>query len=109
MLLRTFERRVMKNPLVESCDPPGRGVGWRTWSPFQSVAVRNICAQMRARELSTVVCRGMLYGGWCAVSLAMPLQLLGWGLVAKRLDAVVAIASAGLIVVHVACIPVWRG
>ncbi|WP_265595698.1 hypothetical protein [Verrucomicrobium sp. BvORR106] len=74
-----------------------------TWAPFQSAAVREICAHMTEAEKAGAAARAALYGLWVAVSLSIPLP---WVFMAKS-HWVMAICVL-LIVTHLACIPVWH-
>lgn len=74
-----------------------------TWSPFQSPAVREICSHMTEAEKSGAAARAALYGVWCAVSFAVPLPLAF--LVESKWLMLIAVL---LIVIHLACIPVWH-
>ncbi len=44
-----------------------------TWSPFQSVETREICAHLTPAELSAVLLRSRRYGRCCAFTFALPL------------------------------------
>ena len=45
---------------------------WRTWSPFQSPQVREICAHMTEAERREVTLRGTLFGIWNAATFFVP-------------------------------------
>ena len=88
--------------------PAGRGGNWKTWAPFQSETVREICANMTPEEKSKNTRIGFLYGLWCAVTVAMPLQFtaMSWAVEKFRLSyAVVAVVLLGI---HVAAIRPFR-
>ena len=85
-----------------------RGVDWKTWAPFQSETVREICANMTPEEKSKNTRIGFLYGLWCAVTVALPLQFtaMSWAMEKFRLSyAVVAVVLLGI---HVAAIRPFR-
>ena len=75
---------------------------WKTWSPFQSPEVRKICAHMTDTEKVKASRRGGFYGLWVAATFAGPLAFA----IVERSQLVIVIVAA-LIVVHIACIPVW--
>jgi len=50
----------------------------------------------------------MLYGLWCAVSVALPMQLIAIGFMTNNLNLLVAIPGGMLLVAHVAGIPIWQ-
>jgi hypothetical protein len=95
------------NPFEAPKTAPAAPGGWKTWSPFQSKTVRNICANMTDSEKSAATRRGMLYGVWCAVSIALPLQFIAIGFVTGNLNPTLGVGGALLIVAHIACIPIW--
>jgi len=76
---------------------------WKTWSPFQSPEVRDICAHMTDAERAEVSQRGGGYGLWVAATFALP---LAFALTYRSLVAIV-IASI-LVTVHIVCIPIWQ-
>lgn len=76
---------------------------WKTWAPFQSPEVREICAHMTDTEKAEVSRRGGLYGLWVAATFGGPLPFA----IVYGHPALIAIAAV-LIVVHIACIPVWQ-
>jgi len=49
-------------------------MSWKTWSPFQSPEVKEICAHMTLEERTALTWRGALYGLWCAATFAIPLS-----------------------------------
>lgn len=76
---------------------------WKTWSPFQSPAVREICAHMTDGERRKVSSRGGFYGLWVAGTFAMPLS---FAIVERSLLFIVI--AAVLAAIHIACIPIWQ-
>jgi hypothetical protein len=76
---------------------------WNVWSPFQSAEVRDICAHLTEDEKSESSRRGGFYGLWVAATLALPLSM---ALVSKSQGLV--LVAVVLVVVHLACIPVWQ-
>lgn len=81
---------------------------WKTWSPFQSDAVREICAHMTPEEKSAGVRRGFFYGIWVAVSLALPIQFIVMGFLVGKLHPVVATVGGLLVIAHLVCIPIFQ-
>ena len=76
---------------------------WRTWSPFQSAGVREVCAHMTAAERHEFSWRGVRYGFWVAISFAIPLSL------ALTFRSPITLVLAGILVpTHVLFIPVWQ-
>ena len=49
---------------------------WRTWSPFQSKKVREICEHMTEAEKDEVARQGAIYGIWVFISFALPVALV---------------------------------
>lgn len=81
---------------------------WLLWAPLQSPKEQEICAHMTAAEKIDAMWRGMLYGLWCAGTVAIPIGLAA-GLVIKGDSPGLAIFSAAaLVLLHIACIPAWR-
>jgi hypothetical protein len=78
-------------------------IDWKTWSPFQSADVREICAHLTAGERSEAAWRGGLYGIWVFATFAGPVSFA----IAFRHPALIALA-AGLAIVHLVCIPIWQ-
>jgi hypothetical protein len=76
---------------------------WKTWSPFQSPEVRDICAHMTDTERAKVAERGGGYGLWVAVTFALP---LAFAFTHRSLVAIVI--AAVLVTVHIICIPIWQ-
>jgi len=76
---------------------------WKTWSPFQSPEVRQICAHMTDAERAKVAERGGGYGLWVAATFALP---LAFALAYRSL--VTIIIAAVLVTVHVICVPFWQ-
>src|SRR5262249_4813049 len=98
-----------RSPLPPTCtDPPVRRLramkaNWKTWSPFQSHEVRDICAHMTEAEKAEASRRGGLYGFWVAATFALPLSFA----IAERSLLFIVIAAV-LITIHIACIPLWQ-
>lgn len=82
--------------------------GWKTWSPFQSDNVRQICAHMTAAEISAANRRGLIYGLWVAVSVALPLQYIFIGFATAHFNPILATVCGLLVVAHIAGIPIWQ-
>jgi hypothetical protein len=76
---------------------------WRTWSPFQSPAVREICAHMTEDEKSEASRQSGLYGFWGAGTFALPLGFA----IAFPNAAIIGVAVV-LVTLHVVCIQFWR-
>lgn len=62
---------------------------------------------MTATEKSVATRRGLLYGVWCAVTVALPSQFVTLGLVTGKLNSLIAIACGLLVIAHVVCLPKW--
>lgn len=90
-----------QSDLVETSD-------WKTWSPFQSKIVRKICANMTDDEKSTAARHGMLYGLWCGVSFALPIQFIALAYFAGKLTRLIGALGGLVIVTHLFCIPIWQ-
>jgi hypothetical protein len=76
---------------------------WKTWSPFQSPEVRDICAHMTDAEKAELSRRSGFYGAWCAATVGIPSSLA----IVGRSQWLVVLA-AGLVAIHIACVPVWQ-
>jgi hypothetical protein len=76
---------------------------WKTWSPFQSPEVREICAHMTDAEYWEASSRGGFYGLWTAATFAIPVSFI----VGERSQWLMVVAAV-LIVIHIACIPIWQ-
>jgi hypothetical protein len=76
---------------------------WTTWSPFQSLEVRDICAHMTDAERARLAERGGAYGLWSAGTLALPLAV---ALTSRSV--LTFVIAAVLITVHLICIPIWQ-
>jgi hypothetical protein len=76
---------------------------WKTWSPFQSEDVRQICAHLSPDEKETLVQRSKNYGGWVAITAAMPIAVA-----VMFHNTVVIVLAAILVSIHLACIPLWQ-
>lgn len=102
----------MMPPSAHQDDPPQAtpivDFDWRTWSPFQSKIVRDICVNMTDAEKSTVTRRGATYGVWVAISFALPGPFLAMGLLTGRLSMMFGMLGGLLILAHIACIPIWQ-
>ena len=73
-----------------------------TWSPFQSIEVREICRHMTPEELDRATDRAVGYGEWSFMSVVLPFRVFlnsnawwAW------------LLAATLLVIHVRLIPVW--
>ncbi len=75
---------------------------WKTWAPFQSPDVRQICAHMTEAEKREASRRGAFYGLWVAATFAIPVSL---AVVAP--NPTLLVIAAVLIVIHIACLPLW--
>ncbi len=73
-----------------------------TWSPFQSVAVQQICAHMTDLEKREAAGRSFFYGLWVTATVAGPFSFL---LLTSSLA--VRAAAVALMLVHIASIPTW--
>jgi len=89
-------------PISAPTDAERKGADWRTWSPFQSPEVREICAHMTEAERRKTSERAGLYGLWCAatfgVAPALAMLLSGparW------------IVPVVFVLIHIALIPRW--
>ena len=49
---------------------------WRTWSPFQSRKIREICEHMTEAEKQETARRGAIYGIWVAITFAIPVGVV---------------------------------
>jgi len=84
-------------------------VDWRTWSPWQSAEVREICAHMTEAERRKIARDATLYGLWVGATLAMPIQLIVLSSFSfKHLGPSLVVIASTLIGLHVACIPQWQ-
>jgi hypothetical protein len=80
----------------------GSTMSFWTWSPFQSLEVREICRHMTSAELDRAVNRSMAYGVWVFVSVVVPFRVF------TNSSAWWAWGAAGLLLVgHVAFLPAW--
>ena len=70
--------------------PPPAKYNWRTWSPFQSPEVREICTHLTDAERNELMRRGALSGIWLFV---LPFLMLMAGI--QSHNAVVLFATAG--------------
>ncbi len=75
---------------------------WKTWAPFQSPDVRKICAHMTEAEKQKGIRKGALHALWVTTTLAIPVSL---AVVAP--NPTLVIIAAVLIVIHIACLPLW--
>ncbi len=76
---------------------------WKTWSPFQSPEVRDICTHMTDAERAEASRRAGLYGIWVAATFAVPLAFA----MSERSHLFTVIAAV-LVTIHVICIPIWQ-
>lgn len=74
----------------------------RSYSPFASAEVRDICAHMNAEERQASSRMGALYGVWVGLTFGAPLGLA----IGVRSGPFVAAATV-LVGVHFACMPLW--
>ncbi|MBU0477681.1 hypothetical protein KKC91_03845 [bacterium] len=51
-------------------------MSWKTWSPFQSKIVKEICVHMTEIEKKEVIRMGRMYGLWVALTFAIPLSFI---------------------------------
>ena len=83
---------------------------WKTWSPFQSAAVKQICDHMTDSERFTAMRRGGQYGLWVAGTCVLPafavVGALG-GLQSPTIIGIIGAIAVTLILVHICCIPAW--
>tara|TARA_R110002111_G_scaffold247140_5_gene310200 strand:+ start:17485 stop:17817 length:333 start_codon:yes stop_codon:yes gene_type:complete len=79
---------------------------WKTWSPFQSKEVQQICANLTPDERSAFLTRGFMYGLWVVVTFAAPVALLMTRF--KQIPTMSFVLLGALIITHIACIPVWQ-
>ncbi len=75
---------------------------WKTWAPFQSRDVHEICAHMTEAEKRAANRRTALYGLWCGVTFAAPVSVA----VVDPTPALLAVAAI-LIIIHLGCLRVW--
>lgn len=81
-----------------------------TWSPFQSETVQEICEHLTPAERRMVVVRAASYGVWVALTVSLPVMALVFSIMASQLRSVpIYLGAAALIVLHLACLPVWLG
>jgi uncharacterized membrane protein len=76
---------------------------WKTWSPFQSPEVREICVHMTDAERAQVAERGGGYGFWVVATFALP---LAFALTSR--SSVAIIIAAVLVSIHIVAIPFWQ-
>jgi hypothetical protein len=79
-----------------------RSKKWRTWSPFQSQQVRQICEHLTEQELAVLMQRGSRYGLWVAGTAAIPI-----GLAVGFPGSITFVIAGVLIAIHIARIPSW--
>ena len=77
-------------------------MNWKSWSPFQSPEVREICTHMTDAERKQIIKRSGIYGLWCAATAAIPISNA-----VTYPSRFTFIAAAVLCTVHIICIPVW--
>ena len=63
---------------------------------------------MTAEEKSTVTRRGLMYGLWVAVSVALPLQFIFMGFATGKLNPILATIGGLLVVAHIVGVPIWH-
>ena len=92
--------------ISKSCPPTDASpqpADWRTWSPFQSPQVREICAHMTEAERREVTLRGTLFGIWNAATFFVP-----WGIFVFAPKPVNWIFAPIVLLVGLAFYPLWR-
>jgi len=92
--------------ISQSCPPADAGpqpADWRTWSPFQSPQVREICAHMTEAERRELNLRGALFGIWNAATFFVP-----WGIFLFAPKPVNWIFAPIVLLVGLAFYPLWR-
>jgi hypothetical protein len=101
--------------VVKRLDPGPEYQGWRTWNPFQTSTMREICRHMTAAERTEVARRGLLLGRHLAVSslLYLPALLAALTIESPLLLPLPALAAA-LVGAFAACriVPLvagWKG
>jgi uncharacterized membrane protein len=77
-------------------------MNWKTWSPFQSAQVRDICAHMTDAERKAVARRGAFYGLWCGATVALPISQA-----VTEPSRFALVAASILCTVHIICMPFW--
>ncbi len=75
---------------------------WKTWAPFRSAKVREICMHMTEAEERKGWRIGAFYGVWTAATFAIPLSQA----VVFPNATLITVASI-LIILHIACVPLW--
>ena len=81
-----------------------------TWSPFQSETVKEICGHLTPAERRTAAFRAAGYGAWVALTVSLPVMAIVFSIMASQLRSVpIYLGAAALIVLHLACLPVWLG
>ncbi len=73
-----------------------------TWSPFQSAAVKQICAHMTEEEFRLAMGRSFWYGIWVTATCAGP-----FGFLIFTSNPAVRVAALGLMLLHIVSIPTW--
>lgn len=76
---------------------------WKTWSPFQSKTVKEICEHVTKDEKKEVVRRACMYGTWCALTFAIPVSFA----ILYRSPIAISVAIV-LVVIHIVGIPIWQ-
>jgi hypothetical protein len=92
--------------ISQSCTPADvnpQPADWRTWSPFQSPQVREICAHMTEAERREWALRGTLFGIWNAATFFVP-----WGIFLFAPKPVNWIFAPIVLLVGLAFYPLWR-
>jgi len=90
----------------QSCPPADANpqpADWRTWSPFQSPQVREICDHMTEAERREWTLRGALFGIWNAATFFVP-----WGIAFFAPKPLNWIFAPIVLVVGLGFYPLWR-
>ena len=74
----------------------------KTWSPFQSQEVKEICEHMLESELQQAIKRSRIYGIWCAFTFAGPMAFM-------IIHGNKVLLAVGLVLIglHLICFPFW--
>ena len=75
---------------------------WKTWAPFQSPDVREICAHMTEDEERAASRKAALHGLWCGVTLTAVYAAV----VVVQTPAILVIAPV-MIIIHLGWLRVW--
>ena len=92
--------------ISQSCPPVDTNpqpADWRTWRPFQSRQVREICDHMTEAERRELTLRGALFGIWNAATFFVP-----WGIFLFAPKPVNWIFAPIVLLVGLAFYPLWQ-